>query len=61
MLAIGRDVTEQVRAQGQLMTSDRMVSVGTLAAGVAHEINNPLAAVLANLDLCHRRCDHTLR
>jgi CheY-like chemotaxis protein len=32
------------------MVSDRMASVGTLAAGVAHEINNPLAAVMANLN-----------
>jgi signal transduction histidine kinase len=36
--------------QEHLLISDRMASVGTLAAGVAHEINNPLAAVLANLD-----------
>jgi PAS domain S-box-containing protein len=50
VLAIGRDVTDQVKAQAQLMVSDRMATVGTLAAGVAHEINNPLAAVLANLD-----------
>jgi CheY-like chemotaxis protein/two-component sensor histidine kinase len=33
------------------MTSDRMASVGLLASGVAHEINNPLAAVMANLEL----------
>jgi PAS domain S-box-containing protein len=51
ILVIGRDVTEQVNAQTQLMVSDRMASIGTLAAGVAHEINNPLAAVTANLDL----------
>ncbi len=49
-LAVVRDVTEQKKLQSQLMVSDRMASVGTLAAGVAHEINNPLAAVIANLD-----------
>jgi signal transduction histidine kinase len=42
---------ERGRMQEQLMISDRMASVGVLAAGVAHEINNPLAAVIANLDL----------
>jgi len=48
-----RDVTlraERSRMQEQLVVSDRMASVGTLAAGVAHEINNPLAAVVANLE-----------
>jgi signal transduction histidine kinase len=40
---------ERRRMQEQLLISDRMVSVGQLAAGVAHEINNPLAAVMANL------------
>lgn len=40
---------ERRRLQEQLLISDRMVSVGQLAAGVAHEINNPLAAVMANL------------
>jgi PAS domain S-box-containing protein len=45
-----RDVTERKKLQSQLMVSDRMASIGTLAAGVAHEINNPLAAVIANLD-----------
>jgi signal transduction histidine kinase len=36
--------------QEQLIISDRMATMGTLAAGVAHEINNPLAALMANLD-----------
>jgi PAS domain S-box-containing protein len=51
---IGRDVTAKKRTEMQLMISDRMASVGTLAAGVAHEINNPLAAVMANLELALR-------
>ena len=49
-LVVVRDVTQQKKLQAQLMVSDRMASMGTLAAGVAHEINNPLAAVIANLD-----------
>jgi len=43
-------VTERKRIQARLFLADRMASVGTLAAGVAHEINNPLAFVVANLD-----------
>ncbi|HEX7672357.1 MAG TPA: PAS domain S-box protein, partial [Polyangiaceae bacterium] len=49
-LGVIRDITEQKKLQSQLIVSDRMASVGTLAAGVAHEINNPLAAVIVNLD-----------
>ncbi|MEW5847815.1 MAG: response regulator [Myxococcota bacterium] len=51
LVGVGRELTEQKRLQSHLMVSDRMASVGTLAAGVAHEINNPLASVIANLDL----------
>ena len=39
------------RLQSQLVIADRMSAVGTLAAGVAHEINNPLAYVMSNLEL----------
>jgi signal transduction histidine kinase len=37
-------------AESRLRHSDRMASIGTMAAGVAHEINNPLAYMIANLD-----------
>ncbi|MEO7729856.1 MAG: two-component regulator propeller domain-containing protein, partial [Kofleriaceae bacterium] len=47
----GRDVTERHRLRAKLLLSDRMVSLGTLAAGIAHEINNPLAYVTANLEV----------
>src|SRR5688500_18200291 len=42
---------ERTELREQLMISDRMVAVGILAAGIAHEINNPLAVVVANLEL----------
>jgi len=42
---------EHRRVQEQLVISDRMASIGLLAAGVAHEINNPLAAAMSNLEL----------
>jgi signal transduction histidine kinase len=45
---------ERALMQEQLMISDRMASVGVLAAGVAHEINNPLGAVLGNLVLAQQ-------
>jgi PAS domain S-box-containing protein len=43
------DLTERKQMQARLLLADRMAAVGTLAAGVAHEINNPLAFVLSNL------------
>jgi len=42
---------ERRKMEDHLMVSDRMVSMGMLAAGVAHEINNPLAVVLGNLSI----------
>jgi signal transduction histidine kinase len=40
---------EQLRMREQLLISERMASVGTLAAGIAHELNNPLTPLMANL------------
>jgi PAS domain S-box-containing protein len=48
--AMLRDISERKKMEARLAQSDRLASLGTLAAGVAHEINNPLAYVLGNLD-----------
>ncbi len=45
-----QDITELRAMHAQLMQADRLASVGTLAAGIAHEINNPLAYVIGSLD-----------
>jgi PAS domain S-box-containing protein len=50
VVSTGRDVTERKRMRAKLLMSDRMASLGTLAAGIAHEINNPLAYVIGNLE-----------
>jgi PAS domain S-box-containing protein len=46
-----RDVTERNNIEQELAQADRLVTIGKLAAGVAHEINNPLGIVLANVEL----------
>jgi PAS domain S-box-containing protein len=45
-----RDVTRQKTLQRQLELADRLASLGTMAAGVAHEINNPLSVIAGNAE-----------
>jgi PAS domain S-box-containing protein len=46
ILVMSRDITESQRMEEQLFQTEKLASLGTLSAGVAHEINNPLAVIL---------------
>ncbi|MFZ5890943.1 MAG: PAS domain S-box protein [Myxococcota bacterium] len=54
VLAFARDVTERKAIQRRLAEAERLTALGVLSAGVAHEINNPLAYVLLNLEYLRR-------
>jgi two-component system NtrC family sensor kinase len=49
LVLVARDLREVVSLRSRLVVSDRLAAVGQLAAGVAHEVNNPMAYVRANL------------
>lgn len=51
IVGVTRDVTQQKEMQEQLLLSERLATVGSLTAGLAHEINNPLGALLLNLEV----------
>ena len=57
ILCIARDVTENKNLERQLIHAEKLASLGTLAAGVAHEINNPLGVILGFSDLLLRKTD----
>src|SRR5262245_37365122 len=55
LAVIARDITERTNAEEQLRRVDRLVALGTFAAGVAHEINNPVAAILLAAEVALER------
>lgn len=64
VLVYVRDVTEERDRELRRLQSEKLASIGMLAAGVAHEINNPASFVLANVDALAsmlRKLDDTLR
>ena len=52
---IGIDITEHKRMRELMVQTEKMMSVGGLAAGMAHEINNPLSGILQNVQVVMRR------
>jgi two-component system cell cycle sensor histidine kinase/response regulator CckA len=54
VLAFARDVTERKAIQARMVEADRLAALGVLSAGIAHEINNPLAYLLLNLEYLSR-------
>jgi len=47
VITVGEDVTEYHRVQRQILQSEKLAAIGQLAAGIMHEINNPLATISA--------------
>jgi len=56
-LLIFTDLTERVNLEDQLVQAEKLSSIGLLAAGVAHEVNTPLAVITSNAQLLMREMD----
>ncbi|MEJ7728590.1 MAG: ATP-binding protein [Polyangiaceae bacterium] len=55
VLAFARDVTDRARTRAQLEQAERLAALGRMAAGVAHEVNNPLAYMLLTVEALTRQ------
>ncbi len=55
ILGVSRNITERKKTEELMIQSEKMITVGGLAAGMAHEINNPLAGVVQNIQIVQNR------
>lgn len=60
VVLVFRDVTEHKHMQDLMIQSEKMLSVGGLAAGMAHEINNPLSGMMQTASVIHTRLSEDL-
>jgi PAS domain S-box-containing protein len=58
VLAIYTDITEKKQMEAQFLRSQRMESIGTLAGGIAHDLNNILAPIMMSIDLLKAESDN---
>ncbi|MGD9159232.1 MAG: ATP-binding protein [Desulfobacteraceae bacterium] len=61
VLCIARDVTREKNMELQMINAEKLASIGTLAAGVAHEVNNPLGVILGFTDDLIRKSEKGTR
>jgi PAS domain S-box-containing protein len=58
VLEINTDITERKKIEGQFMRAQRMESIGTLAGGIAHDLNNILAPIMLSIEILKAISDH---
>jgi signal transduction histidine kinase len=61
IIGVARDITRRLRLQEVMVQNEKMMSIGGLAAGMAHEINNPLGGILHGIQNIRLRLLHTER
>ncbi|MFO7749492.1 MAG: ATP-binding protein [Desulfobacteraceae bacterium] len=54
---VSRDITKDIKLEKAMMQQEKLVSIGRLSAGVAHEINNPLTTILTSSMLAQEECE----